>query len=228
MGALLLAAALLAAPPTVDPWLDGGLTLGAGAGWLTLAGLHPDLVATRCPCDRGDAPAWERFAVDADAGEAERLADLAAGVGLLVPGLVLAGTSPDDAWATDALVVYQSALLTGLLTQAAKTAFGRPYPYLLRDDATPGQVADGVNYASLWSGHTAVPMAAAVSLGVVVSHRHPDAAWRWWVWTLGPALALGAGALQVAAANHYPSDVLAGAAVGASVGWLNGWARGYW
>jgi membrane-associated phospholipid phosphatase len=38
-------------------------------------------------------------------------------------------------------------------------------------------------------------------------------------WTVGPALAIGAGALQIAAGNHFPTDVATGALVGAAVGW---------
>jgi hypothetical protein len=224
----LLALAVLAGPPVGDPWIDGGLTLGAGVGWVALERSHDDLVDPSCPCAADDVAGWERFSVDADLADAEPLSNLALGIALVTPGLLLAATSPEDDWAGDALIVYQSAIFAGFLTQITKTAVARPFPYMLRDDVTPGQQADGGNYASMWSGHTAVPMAAAVSLGVVVSHRHPEAAWRWWVWTLGPALALTTGALQIAAANHYPSDVLVGAAVGAGVAAVDTWAHGYW
>mgnify|MGYP002629779128 CR=1 FL=1 len=219
------ALALMAPPaiePLVDPLVDGAIGVAVGVASGVLFVLHDDLVSRGCPCDRDEAPGFERFAVDGRLGYAEQVADATLGVSLLAPAAVLAATAPDDAALLEDLVlVYQSAAFAGLLTQIAKTSVGRPYPFMLSREATAGQAQSGANYASFWSGHTAVPMAAAVTLGVLIERRHPHARWRWLVWAVGPALALSAGAWQVAAANHYPSDVLVGGAVGAAVGALN-------
>lgn len=205
-----------------SPWIDAAITVGAAGGWLGLHLAGPSLVDPRCPCTPDDAPAFERFAIKHRLSWGEPLADglFAAGMGLTLAA-ALAGPA-EHRW-HDALIVAQSAALAGLLTAGLKAAVGRPYPYMFGPAPYPGQNGDGVNYASFPSGHTAVPMAAAVSAAVLFERRHPRSGWRWVLWTVGPALALAAGAAQVSAANHFPSDVLAGAAIGAGVGLLDPW-----
>ena len=114
-------------------------------------------------------------------------------------------------------------MMTGFFTHMAKVSASRPYPYMYAQDVDPQRQGDGINYSSMWSGHTAVPMAAAVSLSYTLHRRQSPL--RWWVTVLGPSLALSAGFLQIAAGNHFPSDVLLGALVGGGVGWLNPWIR---
>jgi membrane-associated phospholipid phosphatase len=199
----------------VDPRVDVPLTLGAAGAWAGLAAAEGELADPSCPCARGDVNAFDRRAVDLHVGGAERSADALAAVALVAAPLAAAASGET----ADALLVAEAAAVTGLLTQSAKILVSRPYPYMYSDRVHPEQNGDGVNYASFWSGHTAVPMAAAVTLARLVDRRHPSSAARWIAWTVGPALALGAGALQIAAGNHFPSDVAVGAAVGAAVGW---------
>lgn len=223
------ALALLLAPPgpAVDWRIDAPLTLVAGAAWFGLDQAHADLVDPRCPCSDHDVNRLDRDAVFYDYGQGEAYANATVTAALIAPFLALAVVSPDaEAYADDALLVLESVALTGLATQGAKTLVGRPYPYMYRFAwFREARDADGVNYASFWSGHTAVPMAAAVSFAVILDHRHPERGWRWVAWTVGPLLALTAGALQVSAGNHFVTDVAAGAAVGAAVGWTNAWLR---
>ncbi len=205
------------AAPQAQPALDIPLTLGVSGGWLALSLAHADLARTDCPCRASQVNAFDAWALDLDA-DTEPEADALAGLSLALPFAALALTSPD--WSNDAVLVAESAAVSGLLTQAIKTAIARPYPYMHPADH-PEQDADGVNYASFPSGHTAVPMAAAISYAYLLQRRRSR--WRYLAWTLGPALALGAGALQVGARNHFPSDVIAGAALGAGVGVLTPW-----
>lgn len=223
------AGAVEPAPPELSPdtrWLDAAVTVGAGAGWVGLHLAGPALVDTDCPCTRDAVNGFDRFAVEQRLSWGEPLADglLAAGVGLSLAAVALDG--PAEARVGDGLIVLQSAAVAGLLTAGVKALVGRPYPYMYGPAEHPGQNGDGVNYASFPSGHTAVPMAAAVSAAYLFSRRHPRSGWRWVLWTVGPALALAAGAAQVSAANHFPTDVIAGAVIGAGVGWLDPWLHG--
>lgn len=213
-------------PPPDTRWLDAAITLGAGGAWFGLHLASPALVETRCPCTRGEVNAFDRFAVDEHLSFGEPLADglLAAGLAASLAAVALDG--PADERLDDALIVLQSAAIAGLLNAGLKVAVGRPYPYMYGPAPYPGQNGDGVNYASFPSGHTAAPMAAAVSAAYLFARRNPRSGWRWVVWTVGPALALAAGAAQVSAANHFPSDVIGGALIGAGVGWLDPWLHG--
>ncbi|MCA9527968.1 MAG: phosphatase PAP2 family protein [Myxococcales bacterium] len=217
---LALLAALLS-PPTVDRAWDAAWALGAAGGWAGLHALQPDLVDTPCPCTRDDVNALDRVAVGLDFPQAEGLADALVvttmALAPLAPALLADG--PDDAF-DDALLVAQSMAAAGLLTEAAKIAVGRPYPYMHGPAPYPEQNGDGVNYASFWSGHTAVPMAGVVAATTACRLRHPGRAACWLPALVGGALALTAGGLQIAAENHFPTDVATGAAVGVGVGWL--------
>lgn len=206
------------------PWYwEAAGAAAAGAGWLGLHLAGPSLVETDCPCTPDMVNRFDRFAIEQRLTHGERLADglLAAG---LAGSLTLAAVSaPEGEAIGDGLLVLQSAAIAGLLTAGIKAAVGRPYPYMYGPAPYPEQNGDGVNYAAFPSGHTAVPMAAAVSAAWLFARRHPRSPWRWVVWTVGPALALAAGAAQVGAANHFPSDVIGGALLGAGVGLLDPW-----
>ncbi|MEZ4467805.1 MAG: phosphatase PAP2 family protein [bacterium] len=204
----------------MDPWLDGALTLGAAAGW-GLHALQPGLVDTPCPCTRDQVNPLDRVAVGPDFPQAESLADA-----LVITSMALAAVSPPlladrpRDGLEDALLVAQSMVVAGLLTEGAKIAVGRPYPYMFGPAPYPEQNGDGVNYASFWSGHTAVPMAGAFAATTACRLRTPDRGRCWLPAALLGALALTAGGLQIAAENHFPTDVATGALVGAGVGWL--------
>lgn len=215
----------LATPPriTVDPWIDAPLTAAGFGTWGALHLAQPDLVDTPCPCTPGQVNAFDRVAVGGHSTFAEPVANAfaisALGVSLLAPVVANEGES----WAEDSLLILQSIALAGTLTELSKIAVGRPYPYMHGPAPYPEQNGDGVNYASFWSGHTATPMAAAVTAARLISMRDPDSPWRWVAWIVGPSLALGSGVAQIVASNHYPTDVIAGAGVGVGVGLLIPW-----
>ncbi len=234
-------AAARARPPRFDPVVDGAVAATAAAGWLALALARDNLVRTSCPCERAGVNPLDRPAAGARGHGGELAADVTLALALALPLGGLAALAPDGrAFAEDALLVCQSALAAGQRRHAArapppppypyknrhtptppKAAAARPYPYMNGQTPSPEQQDDPANYESFWSGHTAVPMAAAVTFAYVAARRRPGSPWRFVAWIIAPALAIAAGTMQVAAGNHYPSDVAAGAAAGAAVGWLN-------
>ena len=218
--ALALSMVAVAAPPRLHLAIDLPVTLAAAGGWIALDRAAPSLARTSCPCARPDAPSFDRLAIDAGFDHGADLANVTLAVGLVGEGLALTLAAPDLPRATEDLgLLGEAVAVTGLVTEVAKIAFSRPYPYMLRGDAAPAQERDGVNYASMWSGHTAVLMAAAVATARILDLRHAPHALRIAMWIAGPVLALAAGALEVSQANHYPSDVLVAGAIGAAMGW---------
>jgi len=181
-------------------------------------------VATPCPCRRGQVNAFDRVAVGLDFPRAEPLADTVVAATLALALVAPAFHTPDEgAYVADALQVAEATATAGLLTAVAKIVAGRPFPYMYGPAPYPEQNGDGVNYASFWSGHTATPMAAAFAVTATCRQRHPGRRACWLPALVGGALALTAGGLQVAAENHFPTDVAVGAGVGAGVGLLVPW-----
>lgn len=203
-------------------YLQGALALSAGAAWFALSRKHQDWARLSCPCARDQVNRWDRFAVTHRLSSGERFADLTLALGLGLSGALLALQSADwSANARDLVLIGETLAVTGLATQMSKTLVSRPYPYMYRPAPFPEQNDDGINYASFWSGHTAVPMAVSVSVAYLLWERYPDSGLAWTAILLGPTLALAAGLFQVGASNHFPSDVVVGGAVGAAVGYLN-------
>ena len=122
----------------------------------------------------------------------------------------LAGAAVAGASARPALRLALAEAGTVGLTFALKNAVRRPRPYAALDGVTArdrrhtGEVFDPFSFPS---GHTSVAFAVATSLSL----SYPE----WYV--VGPAV-LWAGGMGLARAwhgVHYPTDVLAGAAIGA-------------
>src|SRR5205823_3274530 len=104
--------------------------------------------------------------------------------------------------------VFLSVSVPSLLVTIVKRMIGRARPPLFiqtnRFDFLPFPWR--VEYASLPSGHATTAFAAAVAIGAL----YPRARIPMWIFAATIALS------RVVLAAHYPSDVLAGAAVGAA------------
>jgi len=107
------------------------------------------------------------------------------------------------------MFVFAAIALSGLIVDLVKVLVGRARPYLWRDGgiyafAPPGWSA---LYQSFPSGHGATLVAAALATGLLLPRL------RWPLLGLAGLLAL----TRVAVGAHYPSDLLAGAAVAAAI-----------
>lgn len=104
---------------------------------------------------------------------------------------------------------FATIAISGLLAQIVKHLVGRARPPLLSVDGAyhfQGLVMKDA-LASFPSGHTTSAFAAAVALG----YMRPD----WRRWLFGGAILIGLSRVLVGA--HFPSDVVAGAALGSVV-----------
>lgn len=159
------------------------------------------------PCDRATVPWFDRWVI------AEPREAWAAGSTLLVVGIgVLVGWDfVDDGPARtgDLAALGESAAIAAGVTELLKAIAARNRPVLYTADAT--DAALGLDAQRSWpSGHSAAAFALATSYALSAA-RADGPAWRRWVALLAAA---GAGGLRVAAARHFPSDVVGGAAVG--------------
>jgi hypothetical protein len=96
---------------------------------------------------------------------------------------------------------------TMAVTQVSKALIGRERPIMYTDLALEA-ASEAKNQRSMWSGHTATAFAFATSYWL----NNPEG-------DLVPRLAAllaaaGVGALRVASAKHFPSDVVVGAIAG--------------
>jgi len=175
--------------------------------------------ATCAPCDRSGLPFLDRGTVGAIRAFPATVSDAAlfvtgAGAGLFL----LRDARGEGAMAReDITVLAQAVSATWALTNWGKVLFHRPRPYRYTPDATapPASADDGL---SLPSGHTSAAFAAAFAYWSIQARRGRAGEHRQRIAALVLAAA-ATGVLRVAAREHFPTDVVAGAALGAAAGW---------
>ena len=206
------------AAPYRATWVDAVSVGTAGVLYVLPTVLALPNGAPSCaPCDPASLPGVDRWAfgpVSATAGAASNL--LLVGVAGSAALLSVRGLGGAQAGG-NAAVLANSVAWTAATTEWLKVIVRRKRPVLYTGDATAA-AADKGNQESLPSGHASIAFAAATTYWVLarrerLPHRTRNA-------ILLYAGAAGVAALRVAAGKHFPTDVLAGAALGTAVGWL--------
>ena len=130
------------------------------------------------------------------------------GPSILVPvGLAVALAFLIRGWRRGALLVVVTLTGAGLLNWLLKLSFGRVRPEAFFDYPLPGS-------PSFPSGHALYAASVFGGLAVLLSARLEHRSLRTAVWVLMGSLVLMVGFSRVYLGVHYPSDVLAGYAVG--------------
>ena len=123
---------------------------------------------------------------------------------------------------TIGVMYLETMLLQGAMTFLAKNSFERTRPYVYNDNPEIPLTLkmEKTSRRSFYSGHTSSAFASMVFLASVFERLYPDSSARGWVWGGCMAAAATTGYLRYAAGRHYPTDILAGAAMGAFVGYI--------
>ena len=145
------------------------------------------------------------------------------GPGPLALGAVLYGVGHvrDNGFVTQTgREVMRAVLVGGAITAVAKGTVGRARPFAAPGDPDVFSLGHGFTnaaFASFPSGHTSAAFATATVLARELGIAHPSS--RWWV---NPMLFGGAtfvGFSRVYQRQHWPSDVVVGAALGTITGY---------
>lgn len=199
-------------------WVDVAVVSATG-----VTGLLPGLLRlpsgppSCAPCDPADLPGIDRWVVGANSSFARRGSDvLLIGVSGLAGYVAAHDRSPQQARGNLA-VLANSVSWTAASTAWLKVLVGRKRPVLYTSDAAAaaGHVK---NQQSFPSGHASVAFAVATSYLVMANREHLPHRARNTAILFGGAA--GIGALRLAGGSHFPTDVLAGAALGMGIGWL--------
>jgi membrane-associated phospholipid phosphatase len=145
---------------------------------------------------------------------------------ILVAGLAVAPVALlfdrriQDDWKTYALMYGETMLLTGVTVQLVKVIVTRTRPFAYNPEVPIENKTSVDTRLSFYSGHTTLAFASAVFLSVTYAAYRPESAWRPWVWAGSLSLASLVGYFRYASGQHFPTDVLMGAAIGATIGYL--------
>jgi membrane-associated phospholipid phosphatase len=204
------------APPYRVGWADAASVTAAAT--IALLGARTTPPPSTCaPCDRADLPGIDRWAADLRSGPARTASNVAL-VGVTGGALFAAVSGVGPARARGGVAVLANAMAwTSAATEWLKVGFHRARPALYQDGAVQA-AADAGNRKALPSGHTSIAFAAAVAYTTLAHRQQLPHATRNSLLLLGGAT--GVGALRVLGGKHFPTDVLAGAALGSAIGWI--------
>jgi len=199
-------------------WWDAASVSSGGVLYLMPRVLELPHGAPSCaPCDPARLPGIDRWAVRTVSTTADVGSDVA--LAAVVGWTALAGLGGLSAtqWQGNLITFANTASWTAATTEWLKVLVRRKRPVLYTSDATAAATVRD-NQLSMPGGHAALAFAAATSYLVLsgrehLAHRKRNA-------LLLYAGAVGVGALRVAAGQHFPTDVIAGAALGSAIGWL--------
>ncbi len=209
-------AAQTAAPPYRVGWGDAASVTAAATIALLGARTAPPL-SVCAPCDRADLPGIDRGTVDLRSGFARTASDVVL-VGVAGGALLAAVSGVGPARARgDAVVLANAVAWTAAATEWLKVGVHRARPALYRVGAVEA-AAHATNRKSFPSGHTSTAFATAVAYTTLAQRQQLPHATRNSLLLLGGAT--GVGALRVLGGKHFPTDVLAGAALGSAIGWI--------
>lgn len=121
---------------------------------------------------------------------------------------------------TDFILLQEALAISSSLVSYSKTMRVHPTPLVYGSSASDEEKRAGHNVSSFFSGHTTAAFTTAVFTGYTFQLKHPGSPLVPWVWGGSMAAAAAVGSLRVAAGKHFPTDVLAGAAVGSLCGYL--------
>jgi membrane-associated phospholipid phosphatase len=121
-----------------------------------------------------------------------------------------------EAWREDLAVFAQAVGVASAVTEWTKVLVHRARPVRYGPDgALYDQPSNGLSFPS---GHTSAAFAAAAAYASILRRRGIAGRHRSEIAALFTAAA-ATGVLRVAARKHFPTDVVAGAALGAAIGW---------
>ena len=213
-------AATTSAPGSVyqlQPWMDGLLLASTTAAWVVLEAEGPSWVTPHCPCAAADVPSFDRVALHWQSAAADTASTITEVLALLAPiAMDLVDVGLSQAFLEDMVVYGEVLSISETLTAAAKYSFQRPRPYVYATTST-AVLHSPASYTSFLSGHASITFGALTTLAMTESFRHGPTLWPWLVVAvLGTSVAVE----RVLAGQHFPSDVLAGAALGVGTGAL--------
>jgi len=168
-------------------------------------------------CDRSQVNALDRPAAGLHDPKWSTIGNVATAATMLVPAVVLVVDQGLRDGLNDELVIAESALVSSALQVLTSFSVARPRPRVYGSESSLESRSDANAARSFYSGHVANTVAISVAtLRTYQRLRKPVLGWT--LFGVGMAGSAFVGVTRVVAGSHFPTDVLAGAAVGAGLG----------
>jgi membrane-associated phospholipid phosphatase len=198
--------------------LDLSIVLIAGATTSSFFFL-PEAPGVTCAprCDRSKINALDRLAAGLYDPQWSTIGNIGTAATMAVPLVVILVDEGARNGLNDDLVVAEAALVASALQVSLSYAVARPRPRVYGNEASLESRSDANAARSFFSGHVANTMATSVA-GLRTFQRLRKPLLGWTLFGIGAAGSAFVGVSRVVSGAHFPSDVLAGAAIGAGMG----------
>ncbi|MFT7121221.1 MAG: membrane-associated phospholipid phosphatase [Neolewinella sp.] len=202
------------------------ITIIAGAGALSglshlresqLKGLSSEELAVLNP---GAVNGFDRSAIGNRSEPFRNLSDDLLKVSALTPGLLLLGKPARSKPLTLGVMMAETFIVTEGITKLGKVIVRRNRPLTYDADFDPGQRMSENARQSFPSGHTSVTAGMSFFAAKVFHDLYPDSKLRPFVWAGAALLPAATGYARYRAGKHFPTDIIAGYALGATIGIL--------
>ena len=203
--------------------------IAAGAGLITTGFIlqsanptQPFTVSELDGLNRYDINPFDRPATYNYSPQAAATSDIIRIGVLILPAIFLSNhhTRPD----IGSLLVMglEVGAITYGLTLTVKNITNRPRPYVYNPDVPVDERTNNISKRSFYSGHTSFTASFSFFTAKVISDYHPNmkAGLKIAVWSIAATIPAVTAYLRVESGKHFPTDVIAGYAVGAFTGWI--------
>lgn len=202
--------------------IGGAGATALGLGTLLQNQLDADrpLLASLSLTSYEEVNAFDRLGTQNGSKRARLWSDQTRDAGIGIGSLLLFGRATRRDAGKLAILYTETMLLTSGLTNLTKTSFRRSRPYVFAPDWDPDRPLTSGDRASFLSGHTSLSAAGSFFFATVFSDYYPGSKLKRYVWGAAVTIPAVTGYLRVRAAKHFPTDVIAGYALGAGIGYL--------
>lgn len=163
---------------------------------------------------------FDRFATNYYSPKADKTSDLFWIGTQAFPFLFLAGEKSRKDLGKIAALYSETFFITIGTTLLIKTTVKRTRPFAYNPDAPLDKKTARNARTAFLSGHTSISAANSFFAAKVFSDYYPESKWKPAVWTTAVVIPAITGYLRVRAGKHFPTDVIAGYALGAAMGVL--------
>jgi membrane-associated phospholipid phosphatase len=146
--------------------------------------------------------------------------DVLVGISIGIPSLLLIDNDIRNDWQIISTIYFETALFATFIPRIVKISSERTRPFVYNPNAPVNKKLESDARHSFFSGHTTWAFASAVFLSTVYDEYFPESPWRNYIWTGSLLMAGTIGYLRYEAGYHFPTDIIAGAAVGTVIGYI--------
>lgn len=206
-------------------WAKEGVLLGSSgavSGVSLLLGPHyPALTLAQIPLfHSAQVNTFDRIATRQYSSTARRASDYLLYTAPLWPALLLFDPAIRRNGYEVCAIASEAVALSVALTALTKELAHRPRPFVYNPNAPVSAKLKRDARLSFFSGHTSTVAALSFVSAKVWCDHHPTSRWKPIFWSGAFAVPAAVGYLRVRGGKHFPTDVLAGLAIGAATGWL--------